>query len=69
MATTIVNFFESQEEFEDLLEEAESSAELRNNEWQHEFVLSLRDRYLRHAMQTFMSDKQARILRQIAEGE
>lgn len=54
------------EDFEDLLASAEANA---SSDWEMGFVEDLSERYERYGDDMFLSEKQAEILRRIANGE
>ena len=54
------------EEFEDLLEDADSNA---GNEWERQFVDGIRGRFEKYGGDTFVSEKQIATLEKIAGGD
>ena len=54
------------DEFENLLEDADSNA---GNQWELEFVSDINERFEKYGGDTFISKKQIEILNRIARGE
>ena len=59
---TVSEFFESPDDFEDLLEAAERQA---NTKWEIDFVADIRERYDLWKAQTFLTNPQLAILRKL----
>lgn len=62
----INELFETIEEFEELLADAERSAD---NGWEIDFVESIRERYTKYGPDFFLSDKQVTVLNRIVSHE
>lgn len=66
MGDTVYTQFDGDlSEFEELLNDAEDEA---NNQWEDEFVESMRERWETHRGDTYLSDAQLETLRKIAGG-
>ena len=62
----LVHGYYNDDEFTELLSDAEGNAK---NEWEEEFVDSLRMKYNQYGAGMYLSDKQVEILERIANGE
>ena len=63
LKNTVSEFFESPDDFEDLLEAAERQA---STKWESVFVADIRERYDLWKARTFLTDPQLAILRKLA---
>ena len=63
--TMVEDFFDDEAEFKAVLALAEENAD---TDWAETFVSQQRDRFSKYGTKMFLSDRQAEVLKKIAEG-